>query len=63
MVLSDQKAASPRVLLTGGSFLSPDLFREGGCPMVTYTDLIQIGILLVGVCNLIVQIIRISKKK
>lgn len=63
MVLSDQKAASPRVFIDGGQLLVPRSFREGGCPMVTYTDLIQIGILLVGVCNLIVQIIRISKKK
>lgn len=46
-------------LFDGGGFLSPDLWK-GGLPMVTYTDLIQIGILIVGICNLIIQI---SKKK
>ena len=47
---------------TGGSFLSPDL-TKGGLPMVTYSDLIQIGILIVGICSLIIQIIQISKMK
>ena len=31
--------------------------------MVTYSDLIQVGILIVGICSLIVQIIRLNKKK
>ena len=31
--------------------------------MVTYSDLIQVGILIVGICGLIVQIIRLYKKK
>ena len=62
MVLSDQKAAGPRVSLTEGSFLSSDLTR-GGLPMVTYSDLIQVGILIVGICSLIVQNIRLYKKK
>ena len=36
----------------GGSFLSPDP-RKGGLPMmVTYSDLIQIGILIVGIIGL-----------
>jgi len=60
-VLSDQKAASPSCLAEG-SCLSSDLAR-GGRPMVTYSDLIQVGILIVGICGLIVQIIRLNKKK
>ena len=31
--------------------------------MVTYSDLIQVGILIVGICSLIVQIIRYCNKK
>ena len=58
-------AAGPSVRArakTEGSFLSSDLTR-GGLPMVTYSDLIQVGILIVGICSLIVQIIRLYKKK
>ena len=32
---------------------------EGGCPMVTYSDLIQLGILIVGIIGLFMQ----AKKK
>ena len=35
-------------------WVPPDL-RKGGCPMVTYSDLIQIGILIVGIIGLIIQ--------
>ena len=30
--------------------------REEGCPMVTYSDLIQIGILIVGIISLFLQV-------
>ena len=30
--------------------------RVRGCPMVTYSDLIQLGILIVGIIGLFVQI-------
>ena len=41
-----------------GSF-SPSRYRKEGLPMVTYTDLIQIGILIVGIVGLFLQ----AKKK
>ena len=41
--------------LRGQLLLPPDL-RKGGCPMVTYSDLIQLGILIVGIIGLFVQI-------
>ena len=45
-------------LLTEGSFC-PLISRKGGCPMVTYAELIQLGILIVGIISLIIQ----AKKK
>lgn len=36
------------------------ILRKGGCPMITYSDLIQIGILVVGVIGLFIQA---NKKK
>ena len=36
----------------GGSFLSPDPAKGGLPMMVTYSDLIQIGILIVGIIGL-----------
>ena len=44
----------------GGSFFAPCSRERGGCPMVTYSDLIQIGILIVGIISLIIQA---NKKK
>lgn len=41
-----------------GSFW-PSENGKGGCPMVTYSDLIQIGILIVGIIGLFFQ----AKKK
>ena len=39
-----------------GQLLSaPLIYGKGGCPMVTYSDLIQIGILIVGIISLIIQ--------
>lgn len=42
-----------------GALLVPR-FSKGGLPMVTYADLIQIGILIVGIISLIIQA---NKKK
>lgn len=39
-----------------GSFFCPLILGKGGCPMVTYSDLIQLGILIVGIIGLFVQI-------
>lgn len=41
-------------LVTGGSFPPPDPMR-GGLSMVTYSDLIQTGILIVGIIALFIQ--------
>ena len=42
--------------LSRGQLLLPLVLRKGGCPMVTYSDLIQLGILIVGIIGLFVQI-------
>ena len=43
-------------LFQRGQLLScPLIERKGGCAMVTYSDLIQIGILIVGIIGLIIQ--------
>ena len=44
---------------TGGSFC-PLIHGKGGCPMVTYSDLIQTGILVVGIIGLFMMA---NKKK
>ena len=46
-------------LLTGGSFLPSDPWK-GGLLMITYSDLIQTGILVVGIIALFIQA---NKKK
>ena len=44
-------------LVTEGSFFCPLILGKGGLPMmVTYSDLIQLGILIVGVINLFFQV-------
>ena len=43
-----------------GCFLPPD-HKKGGLTMVTYSDLIQIGILVVAILSLIVQINQAKK--
>ena len=46
--------------VTEGSFYRPLILGKGGLPMmVTYSDLIQLGILIVGIINLFFQ----AKKK
>ena len=45
--------------MTGGSFLPPDPWK-GGLLMITYSDLIQTGILVVGIIALFIQA---NKKK
>ena len=44
--------SSGRPSFTGGIFLPPDLTKGGLPMMVTYSDLIQIGILIVGIIGL-----------
>ena len=43
-----------------GRFLAPCIFGKGGLPMITYSDLIQTGILVVGIIGLF---IAANKKK
>lgn len=43
-----------------GGTSCPLIFRKGGLTMVTYSDLIQTGILIVGIINLFMQA---NKKK
>ena len=45
--------------LDGGQLLCPPIFGKEGCPMVTYSELIQIGILIVGIIGLVTN----NKKK
>ena len=53
---------SPKHSLGMSEGLLPSI-QEGGLSMVTYPDLIQIGILIVGICNLVLQIYQMGKKK
>ena len=55
------KAALPLFLL-GGLKSPPDERREGDTVYVTYQDLIQIGIFIVALVNLIYQIFKEKKK-
>lgn len=43
-----------------GHLLAPCIFGKGGLPMITYSDLIQTGILVVGIIGLF---IAANKKK
>ena len=58
----EPKAALPLLYFTEGSS-SPSNERKGGDTMyVTYQDLIQIGILVVALANLIYQVYKGKKK-
>jgi len=57
----EQKAALPSRFL-GGAENPPDERKEGDTMYVTYQDLIQIGILIVSLANLIYQMSRDKKK-
>ena len=53
-----RQAVCPPAL--SGALLGPLILRKGGCQMVTYSDLIQTGILIVGIIALFLQA---NKKK
>ena len=57
----EPKAALP-LLFFGGYKSPPDERKEGDTMYVTYQDLIQIGILIVALANLIYQIYKGKKK-
>ena len=42
--------------------LKPSRRKKGGLPMVTYSDLIQIGILIVALVGLVYEIFKDKKK-
>ena len=54
----ESKAALPLLYFAEGSSSPPDERKEGDAMYVTYQDLIQIGILVVALANLIYQIYR-----
>ncbi len=58
----EPKAALPLLFFAEGSCSPPDERREGDTMYVTYQDLIQIGILIVALANLIFQIVKGKKK-
>ena len=47
----------------GGSFLSPLLRWKGGLAMVTYSDLIQTGILIVTVIDVVLRLIEAERNR
>ena len=57
----EPKAALP-LLFFGGYKSPPDERKEGDTMYVTYQDLIQIGILIVALANLIYQVYKGKKK-
>ena len=48
------KRCNPPVSL-GGYFLTPRSLKKGGLTMITYSDLIQTGILVVAIISLFIQ--------
>ncbi|MDE6943039.1 MAG: hypothetical protein K2P66_01275, partial [Lachnospiraceae bacterium] len=58
----EPKAALPLLYFAEGSSSPPDKGKEGDAMYVTYQDLIQIGILIVALANLIHQIYKGKKK-
>ena len=46
-----------------GALLAPTLTRKGGLPMVTLSDLIQVGILVVGVIELVLHLIELDRDR
>jgi hypothetical protein len=50
------------LVLSEGSSSPPDERKEGDTMYVTYQDLIQIGILIVALANLIYQVYKGKKK-
>jgi hypothetical protein len=57
----EPKAALP-FFFSEGSSSPPDERKEGDAMYVTYQDLIQIGILVVALANLIYQVYKGKKK-
>ncbi|MCI9144159.1 MAG: hypothetical protein HFH87_16330 [Lachnospiraceae bacterium] len=57
---SKPKAALPSI--SEGSSSPPDERKEGDAMYVTYQDLVQIGILIVALANLIYQIYKGKRK-
>ncbi len=58
----EPKAALPLLYFAEGSSSPPDERKEGDTMYVTYQDLIQIGILIVALANLIYQVCKGKKK-
>ncbi len=50
-------------IATGGGFFAPCKYRKGACTMITYSDLIDLGMLVVDIIALILQFKQVSKKK
>ncbi len=60
--MGDHRAKAALPLFFYGGYDSPPDERKEGDAMVTYSDLIQIGIFIVALANLIYQIFRDRKK-
>jgi len=58
----EPKAPLSLLLFAEGSSSPPDEREEGDAMYVTYQDLIQIGILIVALANLIYQMVKGKKK-
>lgn len=54
MNTTDKRQAVSSPVSSGGASWPPDL-TKGGLTMVTYSDLIQVGILIVGIISLFIQ--------
>lgn len=53
---TDKRQAVGPLSEKSGALLCPLIFTKGGLTMVTYSDLIQVGILVVGIISLFVQV-------
>ena len=52
-----------RLLCGQGRFFAPPTVRKGGLAMVTYSDLIQTGILIVAIIDVVLRLIEAERNR
>ena len=64
-VVDKRQAVAPSgpTLCGQGRFFAPPTVRKGGLTMVTYSDLIQTGILIVAVIDVVLRLIEAERNR
>ena len=62
-VVDKRQAVAPSgpTLCGQGRFFAPSTVRKGGLTMVTYSDLIQTGILIIGLIDLVLRLMEADR--